>query len=106
MELTVYDPRVLEIISPEAELRKLSGGFQFTEGPVLRGNAVYFTDFFRDRVFRYENGEVSLVTDDSYRTVGMTLTRDGRLLGCASDLHAIRDVKAEKFRRIPFPESG
>lgn len=39
-------------------------------------------------------GAVTLVTDDSHRTIGMTPTRHGRILGCASNLHAIVDVES------------
>ena len=92
MELMVLREKLLDIVDESAELEKLATGFQFTEGPVLRDGALWFTDFYRDQIFRYENGETTLVTDDSHRTIGMTLTRDGRLLGCASDLHGIMDV--------------
>ncbi len=94
MELTVFDEKVYTIVNPEAPLQKLAEGFQFTEGPVYRDGAVYFTDFYRDCIYRYAGGAVTLVTDDSHRTIGLTLTPEGRLLGCASNLHAIVDVES------------
>ena len=94
MELTVFDEKLYKVVDPSASLRKLADGFQFTEGPVYRDGAVYFTDFYRDCIYRYAGGSVTLVTDDSHRTIGLTLTRDGRILGCASNLHAIVDVES------------
>lgn len=102
MELTVLDERLLQIVDPHAALQKLSDGFQFTEGPVRRGNEIWFTDFYRDHIYRYADGAVTLVTDDSHRTIGMTLTRDGRILGCASDLHAIVDVESGEILADSF----
>ena len=94
MELTVFDERLYTILDPSVVLCKLAGGFQFTEGPVYRGGAVYFTDFYRDRIYRCDAQGVTLVTDDSHRTIGMTSTADGRLLGCASGRHAVVDVES------------
>ncbi len=105
MELTVFDEKLYTILDPAAELKKLADGFQFTEGPVYRGGEVWFTDFYRDRIYRYAGGAVTLVTDDSHRTIGLTCTKDGRILGCASDRHAIVDVEsggvlADAFRGV------
>ena len=94
MELTVFDERLYTILDPAVPLDKLADGFQFTEGPVYRNGAVYFTDFYRDRIYRYAGGTVTLVTDDSNRTIGLTCTADGRILGCASNRHAIVDVES------------
>lgn len=94
MELTVYDETLYKILDPAAPLCKLAEGFQFTEGPSYRDGAVYFTDFYRDRIYRYAGGDVTLVTDDSHRTIGLTCTAEGRILGCASDRHAIVDVES------------
>lgn len=94
MELTVFDEKLYHILDPAAPLQKLADGFQFTEGPVCRDGVCYFTDFYRDRIYRYDSGAVTLVTDDSHRTIGMTPTRHGRILGCASNLHAIVDVES------------
>jgi gluconolactonase len=92
MELVVYNKKVLDIIDPAAEIVKFATGFNFTEGGAVRGDTVYFTDFRENRIYAYKNGEVSLVTDDSKRTIGLTVTPDGRLLGCASAIHAIMDI--------------
>ena len=103
MELTVFDKKLYTILSPDAPLQKLADGFQFTEGPVRRGDAIYFTDFYRDRIYRYDARQgVSLVTDDSHRTIGMTCTADGRILGCASNLHAICDVESGEILADSF----
>ncbi|MBR4888004.1 MAG: SMP-30/gluconolactonase/LRE family protein [Clostridia bacterium] len=92
MELITLNEHLNKIISPNAVLQKLAGGFEFTEGPVLRKGALWFTDFRVNRIYRYVNGETELITADSHRTVGMTLTRSGHLLGCTANRHAITDV--------------
>jgi gluconolactonase len=92
MELITLNEQLNKIISPNAVLQKLAGGFEFTEGPVLRSDALWFTDFRVNRIYRYVNGKIELVTADSHRTVGMTLTRSGYLLGCTANRHAITNV--------------
>lgn len=92
MELTVFDERIYELINPASPLIKLADGFRFTEGAVYADGACWFTDFYLDRIYKYENGEVILITDESNRTIGMTRLRDGRIIGCASNLHAIIDI--------------
>lgn len=94
MELSVFDEKLYKVVDPAAELQKLASGFTFTEGPARRGDTIWFTDFPENRIYRYERGGVSLVTEDSHRTIGLTCTPDGRLLGCASDLHAIVDIES------------
>ena len=93
MELRIYDEQLLHIVDPGAELQKLAGGFTFTEGPARRDGDIWFTDFPENRIYRYSDGQVTLVDSDSHRTIGLTCTRAGRLIGCASDLHAIRDIE-------------
>ena len=94
MELTVYDERLYGVVDPAAELIRLASGFSFAEGPARRGDDIYFTDFPENRIYRWHDGRAELIDGDSRRTIGLTCTRDGRLLGCASGLHAIRDVES------------
>ena len=102
MELTVYSERLFDIVDPDARPEKLAGGFTFTEGPAKRGDDIYFTDFPENRIYVFRNGKAELVSDDSRRTIGLTCTRDGRLIGCASDLHAIRDIETGEILADSF----
>ena len=102
MELTVFDEQLYRVLDPSSPLQKLADGFQFTEGPVRRGEEIWFTDFPCDRIYRYAAGRVALVTDDAHRTIGMTGTKDGRILGCASNLHAICDVESGEILADSF----
>lgn len=88
------DPRLDEIIPKGAQLEKLAGGFQFTEGPVWvrDGGYLLFSDPNENTIYRWNpDGQVSVFrTKSGYAGVdigayhqpgsnGLTLDREGRL---------------------------
>lgn len=72
------------LVEPGAEVKKVAGGFRFTEGPAVdaEGN-VYFSDIPNSRIHRIGvDGKVSLVREKSGGANGLMFAKDGRLLAC------------------------
>lgn len=91
---TVADP----VVAPGAQLQKLAGDFQFTEGPTAdaAGN-VYFTDQPNDRILKWSvAGQLSTFAQPAGRANGMCFDAQGNLLVCA-------DEKTELWR---IPAAG
>ncbi|HEY9364197.1 MAG TPA: SMP-30/gluconolactonase/LRE family protein [Chitinophagaceae bacterium] len=77
----------LHLIAPGATLKKVSGGFTFTEGPAVdkKGN-IYFTDQPNDRIWKYStNGKLSLFMEKTGRSNGLYIDRKGNLVSCADE---------------------
>ena len=75
------------VIAPGAKLQKLSGEFEFTEGPTAdaAGN-VYFTDQPNNRIMKWSvEGQLSTFMQPAGRANGMFFDRQGNLLACADD---------------------
>lgn len=63
---------------------QVAEGFAFTEGPAvdLEGR-LYFTDTFRNKIYRLnDDGKPEVFVDQSYGTNGLMFGPDGRLYGC------------------------
>lgn len=76
-----------DIIAPGAQLEKLAGGFEFTEGatPDAEGN-VFFTDQPNDRILKWSvDGKLSTFMQPSGRANGMCFDAKGNLWACADD---------------------
>lgn len=66
-------------------VRKLAGGFRFTEGPAAdpHGN-VYFTDIPNNRIHRWSvEGQLSTFLENSGGANGLMVDRAGNLIACA-----------------------
>ena len=73
------------IIAPGAKVRKLAGGFKFTEGPAVdaEGN-VFFTDQPNNRIHKWSvDGKLSIFHSSPGRANGLYFDKDGNLLACA-----------------------
>lgn len=72
---------------PGAQLRKLSGDFQFAEGLTCDGQGnVFFTDQPTNRILKYSvDGELSTFKEPAGRANGMTFDAQGNLLACADE---------------------
>lgn len=89
-------PAVDGIIAPGAQLEKLAGGFDFTEGPAsdVKGN-VYFTDQPNDRILKWSvDGKLSTFLQPCGRSNGLCFDTKGDLWACA-------DEKNELWRISP-----
>lgn len=73
------------IVAPGAKVKKLAGGFIFTEGPAVdaRGN-VFFTDQPNNRIHKWStDGKLSVFHDKPGRSNGLYFDKKGNLLACA-----------------------
>lgn len=74
-------------IRPTGEVKKVRGGFGFTEGPAWDPDGVlYFTDIPNNTIFKIDSDdELSTFTDASNHANGLQITSEGRLLVCEMD---------------------
>jgi len=75
------------VVAPGAKLEKLSGEFQFTEGPTCdaAGN-VFFTDQPNDRILKWSiDGKLSAFMQPCGRANGLSFDRNGNLWACADE---------------------
>jgi gluconolactonase len=76
-----------KIIASGETVQKLSGGFEFTEGPACdaEGN-VFFTDQPNDRILKWSvNGMLSTFMQPCGRANGLCFDREGNLWACADE---------------------
>jgi gluconolactonase len=111
MELEVYNEEVYNLVDPVSPLEKLETGYVFTEGPVFHKGIYYFTDFQVNKIFRYENGQVTLIDNNSHFAIGMTYDRRrNRILRCTRDLRAITDLEGkiivDNYKGVPINGSN
>jgi gluconolactonase len=95
-KLEPISPKFTELISNDAKLEKVAGGFGFTEGPMWDpAGFLYVSDETINKIFRvYPNGkkeEVIALGDPD----GNTFDGRHRLIDCASVLRAIIEVTPE-----------
>jgi gluconolactonase len=88
------------IAAPGAKLEKLSGGFQFTEGPATdaQGN-IYFTDQPNDRIMIWStDGKLSEFMKPCGRSNGLCFDAQGKLWACADEKNELWciDVKTKE----------
>jgi gluconolactonase len=79
------------IIAPGAQLEKLAGDFEFTEGPAsdAQGN-VFFTDQPNDRILKWSvDGKLSTFLQPCGRSNGLCFDAGGNLWACADEKNAL-----------------
>src|SRR5436853_850681 len=103
----VRNPGFHELVAADARIERIAGGLVFTEGPIWRRNALYFSDIPNDRVVRWRrlSEGPELTTYVTGPSNGLTLDGQGhivaaehggrRLVRIADDGN--RTVLAEKF---------
>ncbi len=97
-ETLQFDSDFRRLVPERPELERVATGFRFTEGPVWDDVAgvLYFTDFFELKIYRWSLPlGLTKFRDPSGREVGLTLDRQGRLVGCESLLHRISRTEAD-----------
>ncbi len=115
--ITINSLGQADIIPGGSVVQKLSSDqFSFVEGPVwYRDSCLLFTDLSSTpaSIYRYdpENGLFSIFRDNSEKCNGLTLDRNGLLLGCESARSRIVamngdgqviSVLADSFNQLPF----
>lgn len=86
------------VTAPGATLEKLSGGFDFTEGPACdaQGN-VFFTDQPNDRIMEWSvDGKLTTWMQPCGRSNGLCFDKDGNLWACADEKNELWMITPEK----------
>lgn len=82
----VHDDRFIELVAPDARLRRLSAGHAWVEGPVYLPDRrqLLWSDIPNDRMLRWDEdtGLVDTYREPSGYANGNTLDRQGRLVTC------------------------
>ncbi|MHC4458458.1 MAG: SMP-30/gluconolactonase/LRE family protein [Planctomycetota bacterium] len=74
----------LTVLAPGAEVKKLAGGFRFTEGPAAdaQGN-IFFTDIPNNRIHKWSlDGKLSTFRKDTGGANGLFFDKAGNLIAC------------------------
>src|SRR5438105_3183519 len=81
--------------SPRAE--KISGGFEFLEGPVWRSarDELPFSDIPQSRIYRLRAGVIELFRAPSGQANGNTLDQEGRLVTCEHENRRVSRTEAD-----------
>lgn len=81
--------------APGAELKLVSEGFKFTEGPAVDpAGDVYFTDQPNDRILKWSaaSGKVETFMQPCGRANGLYFDKQGKLITCADEKGELRRV--------------
>ncbi len=86
------------VVAPGAKLEKLSGDFEFTEGPTAdRAGNVYFTDQPNNRIMKWSiDGQLSTFMQPAGRANGMYFDSKGNLLACADEKTELWSISPDK----------
>lgn len=81
-----------------AEVKKLAGGFTFTEGPAAdKDGNVYFTDIPNNRIHVWSTeGELSTFLEDAGGANGLFFNSTGNLLACQGGARQLVSISPEK----------
>jgi gluconolactonase len=88
----VLDDAFQQVADPGAEVRRIGGDFQFTEGPTWYAaeSCLLFSDIPANRIYKWtEQGGLKVWREPSHQTNGNTTDGQGRLVSCE---HASRRV--------------
>ncbi len=102
-----YGAEKASVVAEGAKVKKLAGGFKFTEGPTAdaKGN-VFFTDIYNNRIHEWTlDGKLITFKKDSGGANGLFFDKKGNLLVCEGDMRRVvsigrngrKKVLADKF---------
>jgi gluconolactonase len=79
-----HDPRLWDLVDPQASLERLACGFAFTEGPLWdpAQERLLFTDIPGGAIHAYAGGDVAVVRQPSQMANGLAFDRAGGLVAC------------------------
>ena len=102
----------LSVVAAGAEVKKLAGGFRFTEGPATDAKEnIFFTDIPNNRIHkRSPDGKLSTFRENSGGANGLFFNKAGNLLACemgngrlvSIDMDGKLTVLADKYDNKPF----
>ena len=81
----ILDPRLTDLVEPDAKPQQIAGGFVFTEGPIWRARdqSLIFSDVQGDTIYRWTNaGGSEVFRAPSASANGNTFDGVGNLLTC------------------------
>ncbi len=108
------DPRLNQLVPPEAKLEKLAEGFEWTEGPLwIPGEkCLLFTDIPKNTIYKWKQGEgVSVYLRPAgyvgadppgveLGANGLILNPQGRLVMCDHGNRCISELNTQNFTKI------
>src|SRR5688572_16546968 len=109
------DKGLHDLVAADAPIERVAGGLVFTEGPVWRGNALYFSDIPNNRIVRWRRlpEGPELTTYVTGRSNGLTLDRQAHIVAAEHGGRRVvriadsgeRTVLAERFegKRLNSP---
>jgi gluconolactonase len=100
-----------DAVSFESQVRELSGGFQFTEGPAVdKDGNIYFTDIPGNKIHKWSvDGKLSTFIENSEGANGLYFDKEGNLAACLSvgkiasfDPQGKKTILAAEYNGKPF----
>src|SRR4026207_45581 len=103
MALETRDPRLHDLVAPDAPTDRIAGGLTFTEGPIWRGGALLFSDIPNKRIARWRRlpEGPELTTYATGMSNGLPVDRQARVL--AAGHHARPDPRRAAGRALAPP---
>jgi len=95
---TAFAQDSASLIADNAQLKRISNQFAFTEGPAVdkKGN-IFFTDQPNNKIWKYDtDGKLSVFLDSAGRSNGMYFDKKGNLLACADAKNEIWSISPKK----------
>ncbi len=96
-------PVFWEFIGPQAQLERLSSGFQFVEGPAWdeRQNALIFSDIIGNSIYHWQEDDgVRVLRQPSYMANGNTFDLQGNLWTCEHAASRVSRMDLEGNYRV------
>lgn len=108
--MTVDDPRLHDLVDPDAAVEHLVGGCAWSEGPLYlpREDAVIWSDIPGNRIMRWDaaTGGCTVAEHDVEFTNGRTLDLDGRVVTCSHGRRAIERTEPDGTRHVLVDRFG
>lgn len=94
MSLEAKSEKFWNLVNRDAEVRQVSTGFAFTEGPVFsRRGYLLFSDIPNEKIMKWERGQLTAFREKSNRANGLTFDHQGRLLAAEGGGRVTRTEK-------------
>src|SRR5689334_8247453 len=115
LSLDLRNPGLHELIAPDATAERVAAGLGFTEGPIWRENALFFSDIPNERIARWRRlpEGTELTTFTTGHSNGLTLDHEGHIVAAEHggrrvsriDRKGARTTLAERFegKRLNSP---
>src|SRR5258707_7039822 len=102
MALETRDPRLHDLVAPDAPIDRIAGGVTLPEGPIWRGDALLFSDIPNKRIVRWRRlpEGPELTTYCTGMSNGLTVDRQGRVLAAEHDGRRVTRVSDDGTRSV------